>query len=327
MPGHYLDFRTALARQLAASGHSVRSAARAVHVDHAYISRVLNGRQQPSPSLVEALDALVGAGGALAALASSNDEEQRARVRHSLAKPTALDGAAVEALANVLATQRRADDLLPASALIPAVDTHAATMRRLLDEARGPHVRALAEVAAEYVQFAGWLHAEARNDETALSLLGEAVDMAEEIDHGPLVAQALNFHAYVARQQKRPRAVARLFRAAYDTPGAHPLQRVGDGIQSAAGLGDMGLIQDAHRLLGEATDLLDRHSSTPPPGTAYWLSSDYMQLNLGIAYLSLGQPREAVQLLQGGLDALPDDQREAEWTAEHRVFLARARES
>lgn len=318
------SFRRAVIARLHQEGFSVRSAARALNYDHAYLSRVLNGRQEPSEFIVRALDRLLGAEGALVELSGALDEEARERIAHGLQKPRTVDRASVDALAHVLAVQRRADDSLPASVMIAATDAQVASVQEMLKEARGPHVHALADVAAEYVQFAGWLHAENRDDAAAMQRLDEALDMADTVDSGPLVAQALNFQGYVARQRNRPRAVARLFRAAYETPGAHPTQRIGDASQAAQGLADMGLTDDARKLLGEATALADKAAGEQPPQTAYWLSPSFQRLNLGLAYLSLGDAGEAATNIADGLAGLPADQQEAEWTDEYRKALERA---
>ncbi|MUL39704.1 helix-turn-helix transcriptional regulator [Streptomonospora sp. PA3] len=52
-------------------GVSVRELARRTHFDHAYLSRVLAGKQRPSAGLAEAVDRALGAGGALAAAAEA----------------------------------------------------------------------------------------------------------------------------------------------------------------------------------------------------------------------------------------------------------------
>ncbi|GHF66178.1 hypothetical protein GCM10010218_54590 [Streptomyces mashuensis] len=54
------DFAELARRALRDSGYSLRAAARALNYDPAYVSRVLSGKQRPSPQFVEALNALVG---------------------------------------------------------------------------------------------------------------------------------------------------------------------------------------------------------------------------------------------------------------------------
>ncbi|MFE7624298.1 hypothetical protein [Streptomyces sp. NPDC057509] len=234
--------------------------------------------------------------------------------------PSRLDGRTVEALADVLAAQRRLDDAIGPTAVLPGTQAQADTVRELLRGARGPHRDALADVVAEWVQFEGWLHASARNDARALVLLDEALELADEAESGTLAAQALNFRGYVARQQGRPRAVARWFSAAYHTPGAHPAQRTGDAAQAAHGYAELGQTGEARRLLEEAAGLADA-AADQPPGTAYWLTPVFQRLNLGLAHLGLGEHSDAAEHLRAGLAGLPADQQGAEWSVEYRDAL------
>ncbi|MFI1942071.1 helix-turn-helix domain-containing protein [Streptomyces purpureus] len=318
------DFGARVRAALSQHGHTIRSAARALSYDHAYLSRVLAGKQQPSTELVAALDQLLGAEGGIAELHTVLTEDDRDRIGHSLTYPSRLDAATVTSLAEVLAAQRRLDDTLGAVPMIGPTQAQAATARDLLRGARGPHRDALAEVVAEFVQFEGWLHAEARRDGRALVLLDEALQLADEADVAELRAQARNFRGYVARQRRDLQGVVRWFGAAYRTPGAHPAQRMGDAAQTAQGLALMGEHDQARRILDEATSLGDAARANTPPGTAYWLSPAFQHLNLGLARLALGDARAASDHLAVGLGNLPADQQRAEWAREYRAAQAEA---
>lgn len=90
----------------------------------------------------------------------------------------------------------------------------------MVSQARGAHRGELVKVAAEYVQFAGWLHAETRHDPEAAHLLTDAEELADEADDGTLAAQVANFRGYLARQRGNARGVVRWFLAEHNTPGA-----------------------------------------------------------------------------------------------------------
>ncbi|OEV30302.1 XRE family transcriptional regulator [Streptomyces nanshensis] len=302
---------------------SIRAASRALAYDPSYLCRVLSGKQLPSPQLAESLDALLGTGGELATLTAGLTEDAGERLAHAIEHPTRIDAPAVEALADILAAQRRLDDVLGPAPLIEPAEAQTATLRGLLTDARGPHRDALAEVVAESVQFTGWLYASTRQDRLALRLLTEAEELADEIGSGTLAAQALNFRGYIGRQQGNPRAMVRWFSAAYYTPGASAPQRMGDAAQVAQGLGELGQTDDARRLLDEAMDLADEAQDTPP-GTAYWLTPNFQRLNVGLANLGLRQYADAADHIRAGLAGLPPDQRHAPWTQEHRDALAAA---
>ena len=321
------DFGRKVRAVLAERGMTIRAAARALNYDHAYLSRVLNGKQAPSPQLAESLDLLLSAGGALVELAAVLTSDDRDRITYSLNHPSRVDGSTVAALGDVLTAQRRLDDAIGPHAMLPSTLPQIGTVTRMLKEARGPHRDSLAEVVAEYVQFGGWLHAEARNDREAVTMLDDAENLADEVGVGTLAAHASSFRGWLARQQGRPRGVARWFSAAYHTPGAHPAQRMDDAAQAAQGLAVLGEREAARRLLGEAADLADAAWRQPHPRTAHWpLTETFQRLNMGLAHLSLQEYREATEHISAGLSGLPADQRNAVWTAEYRQALEEAEE-
>lgn len=250
-------------RALRDAGYSATAAAKAVPVDPGYLSRVLNGKQRPSMALAEGLDRLLGTGGALAGIVLDADEQ--ARAARSAANPSRLDAGTVDGLAGVLAAFRRLDDSVRPDVVIPSTLAQVKEVQRLLKGARGPHRDRLAGVASETTLFGGWLLAQTRQDAQAVRLLNEAVDLADEIGDGTLAAAALNFRGYVARQQGRPQGVARWFAAAAATPGAHPAQKLGDLLQAAAGLAELGQRDRALRLVDEAEGLMGEAAAVRPP--------------------------------------------------------------
>ncbi|MFJ3632000.1 helix-turn-helix domain-containing protein [Streptomyces sp. NPDC090112] len=319
------DFPDLARRALRDAGYSMKAAAREMHYDPAYLSRVLNGKQQPSGNLAAAIDSLVGAGGALAD--TLLDEDDSERVARSAGNPSRLDAGTVDALAGVLAAYRRLDDTAPPRSVIPATMAQMREVTRMLKEARGPQRDRLSDVASEWVQFAGWLFAQTREYKDGVRLLNDAVELADETGNGTLAAQALNFKGYIARQQGRPQGIARWFAAAANTPGAHPAQRIGDYLQSAAGLAELGDTDEALRTVERAERLMDEAAALPPPATAYWLTPSFNRLNMGLATLALGRYSDAADHLRTGLAGLPEELRDAPWSWEHKEALRRAVEA
>ncbi|MFI6758415.1 helix-turn-helix domain-containing protein [Micromonospora sp. NPDC050417] len=319
-------FSARLAELRLARGLSLRDLARRVYFSKSYLHDLETGRCRPTSETAQRLDDVLEAGGVLAALVvdapavTTPDDDQR--IAYVIDRPARLDAAAVHHLAEVLAAQRRLDDVLAAPVMLPWAVPQWRTVLDLTAQARGPHAPKLQAVAAEWTQFVGWLHAEARNDSDAMQVLGEALDQADEIDDGPLAAQAENFRGYLERQRGNARGIVRHFLAAYHTPGATALQRVGDAVQSAHGYALLGDQSAAGRLLGEASDLTTAAEAETPPATAYWLTPTFSRMGIGLAYLALGDTVAAEDNLRAGLDGLPDDQRGAEWTTEYRQALA-----
>lgn len=323
-------FASTLRRLREARGWSYRDLARHAYITGAYAWEIENGRKtRPTLKAVAALDQALDAEGALTALAHPAtapiaNPDDRDRIIHAVKRPTLLDPKAVEAFAEVLAVHRRLDDTVDAHILIPGEVAQWETVMRLARDARGPAVDRLHEVAAEWTQYVGWLQAEARHDAPALDTLHEAIRQANDIGSGSLAAQARNFVGYVNRQRDNPQGIVEHFESAYSTPGATRLQRIGDAAQAAQGYALLGDRVAALKLLGEAQELALQADGDEPPMAAYWLSVTFSRVNLGLAYLALGERREAAQQLRAGLAGLPESQRESEWAAEYRRALDEA---
>ncbi|MFI6230151.1 multiprotein-bridging factor 1 family protein [Micromonospora echinospora] len=318
-------FPAELARLRRQRGLSLRGLARSVFYGKSYLHDLEAGHTRPTGDVARHLDDALRAGGALAAMVvdtpavTTRDDDQR--IAYVISDPARLDAPTVRLLADVLAHQRRLDDAVAAPAVLSWAVPQWRTVRELAVRARGPHAPELHAVAAEWTQFVGWLHAEARNDAEAVRVLVEAGEQADAVDSGPLAAQVENFRGYVERQRGNPRGIVRHFLAAYHTPGASALQRVGDAVQAAHGyalLGDRGA---AGRLLDEASDLATAAESEPPLPLAYWLTPTFSRMGLGLAYLALGDKAAAADNLRAGLTGLPADQCDAEWTQEYRRAL------
>lgn len=250
-----------------------------------------------------------------------DDEQRLVAAAH---RSVRVDAAVVESLSAILAAQRRLDDTVGPAVILPATAAQTDAVIELLRDARGEIRDALVPVAGQWVQFSGWLHAELRNDRTAVHLLTDAEDLADEAHDGTLAAQAANFKGYLARQQGNPRGIVRHFLAAYHTPGASPAQRLGDALQAAHGHALLGEDATARRLLNEAAALEERAARGLPPDTAYWLTPDFQHINIGLALLALGEHADAAEHLAAGLDSLPSDQRHADWTREYWDALTAA---
>ncbi|MGW4129512.1 helix-turn-helix domain-containing protein [Amycolatopsis japonica] len=323
-------FGDALRRFRQARGLSQSALARQVPVHTSNVSRYESDLQHPEESVAARLDELLGADGALLARWSPLDvgplnADQQERIEYSRRFPGRIDEAAITALAESLAAQRRLDDVLGPTPLLPAAVAHAEMVTDLLKEVNGPLRQQLATTASEHVQFAGWLYAEARHDVHAVRWLEQAEELADEAEDGTLAAQALNFRGYLARQQGRPRAMIRGFLTAYHTPGAHISQRIGDAIQAAQGYAKISERDEALRLLDTADGLIDEAGRDEPPATAYWLTPTFHRLNSGLAHLALGDHLAAVDHLHTGLGNLPEDQQGATWTNEYREGLEQAK--
>jgi transcriptional regulator with XRE-family HTH domain len=250
------------------------------------------------------------------------DDEERLTL--AVRRPSRVDAGVVEALSAILAAQRRLEDAIGPAVLIEPVTAQTQGITALLREASGPHRDALARVVSEWTTFTGWLYAATRQDARALAVFGRAEELADEVGYGTCAALATSFRGYVARQQGRPRAVIRAASAALATPGVHQTQKTFDTLQAAQGYAAIGEREQVRRMLDAAADLAP--DAGEPPAPVYWYTEPFFRLNIGTALAGIGEYRDAADMLAGGLDEMPADQRAAEWVREYEEALAQTKD-
>ncbi|WP_454859630.1 helix-turn-helix domain-containing protein [Promicromonospora soli] len=315
-----------------ARGLSLKGLYRIAHVSVSSLSEYETGRRRPSAEMARNIDLALDAGGQLAAMVVETPrmatveeaEEASDRVAHAVGAPRMIDARAVEALAAALAAHRRADDDADPVLLLPSVSAGQVQVQRLATEARGPHAHALRVVAAEWTQFTGWLHAQARHDAEAVRLLTESADQAIRLGVPNLACQAWGFRGYLERQRGVPVRITRSFRTAAEVPGISRLHRVDAMLNTVHGLGLMGETRQALDLLGQADDLTTSAGADEVDPASYWLTPTWLRIPMGMAYLGLDRAGDAVENLRTGLGALPAGWQRAEWAAEYRDALAQA---
>ena len=319
------EFGGEVARLLSERGMSLRQAARLTHYDPSYLSRVVSGRKAPSLPLAEALDRVLGADGALMALAADSlNPGDAAQLGWAMRNPRHVDHAAVDGLAAVLAAQRRTEDALGSAAVLPAVVAQLAAVEDLVTEARGPVRPAVVAAGAEWAQYAGWLHASTGHDAKAARLYDQALAWAVEAAAVSLVSEVISLKGQMAWTAGQPGPVIGLSQAARRDPAAFPGQHAISAAQEARGHAMTGDAAATERCLDEAmaraADADDRRAEAPP--WLYYHSPGFFDLQRGLAYRFLAaDPRYrqlAVAALQAGHAALRDDERSSEWGA---VFL------
>lgn len=296
----------------------------------------------PQPAIQEALDAALegapdrakaqfslllqaheagqpGAGGTHDQELSPDDRD---RLNGVIRKPSRLDAATVDCLADVLARQRRIEDALGAAAVLQPMAHQLESITKTLKEASGPHCDALAHLVAEWTSYVGWLHTAVRHDDQALTLFTRAEDLADDVGDGTTAATAVNFRGYLALLQGRPRRALRESAAARATPGVHATQRTYDLLQTAQAYADLYDTEAARRFLDQASDLAS--SAGEPPPAVYWYTEPFFRLNIGLTQLRIGQHHDAADSLRSGIRDMPGEQSDAEWMNEYRQALAQA---
>ena len=120
------------------------------------------------------------------------------RLANATARPRRADHAALAALADLLAAQRRIEDTLGSAAVIGAASAQLDVVTTLADDAHD-HLRpGLIHLSAQWAQFVGWLHI-ATNDRRGAALwLGRALEWATELGDRDLAGTALSFRGLLA---------------------------------------------------------------------------------------------------------------------------------
>jgi transcriptional regulator with XRE-family HTH domain len=328
-----VEFAQRLAELMTERGVSGRELARRVPCHRSYVSMLAAGTRRPSPGLAGRLDTLLAAGGQLAALAAAGrEDEDRERIARALEHPGAVDLAAVEALAGVLAAQRRAEDILGSAAVLPPVMAQLGAVEDMVTEARGPARPALVDVAGQWAQFAAWLQASIRHDAAAVRLNDQAIVLGVEAGNASLVSQAVSMKGHIAWMAGQPGPAIGLTQAAQRDRAAFPGQHAISAAHEARAHAMTGDAAAAERKLDDAMASAQaadaRRDETPP--WLYYHSPAYFEVQRGVVlgyFAAAPRYRDmALAALRAGYDGLPEAERGSEWAAGYLVHMAAVHE-
>jgi transcriptional regulator with XRE-family HTH domain len=327
-----MDFGSELRRLLIARGMSQREAARLAPCDPGYLSKVANGFKRPSTELAARLDEVLGADGALAALAAPllDGLEMAAgdRVAWAARHPRQAGTAVAGPLADVLAAQRRTEDALGSAAMIRPVSAQLAVVEDLAREAIGPGRLDVIDVAQQWAQFAGWLYLNAGERRRSREWFSRALEWATEIDDRTMIATVLSFRGYAAWRDGEAGPAAGLAQAAQrDKRVALPQRAYAAGLEARA-CAMMGDGTAAERKIGQAMDLAGQLADRPEENRpwSYWYTPGFFTAQHGLVLAALAdQPRYqalAADALQAGYDGLAGSEQGSDWGGGFLVHLA-----
>ena len=321
------DFAGEVRRLMRERGMSLRTLAKAAGYDASYLSRVLNGKKPSSPHMAKCLDDALGADGKIIGAAASVfdgglAEDRRDRLDRAARKPRSADLTTVDALSEVLASQRRMEDCLGSEAMLRPVQAQMAVIEALASEARGQVRPRLVHVAGQWAQFLGWLYANTGNPGKGDLWLRRALGWAVEAGDVNLISEVLSFQGHAAWIAGQPGPLIGLSQAARRDAGAYPGQLAISAAQEAQGRAMTGDARDVDRLLDEADELAARARERPgdAPPWLYYHSPGFFALQRGLAYRYLAadpgyRRRAAAALADGHTQLAPGDQA-SEWGAD-----------
>lgn len=321
-------FAVKLAALMAARGIGVRALAAEVPCDPGLISRYRTGAKRPSAKMAARLDDVLDAGGELATVRPVDDDEER--VFAAIQQPHRVDEATVRHLATTLAAQRRLEDTIGSGPLVASVAAQLDTITGLVRDVRGPVRPKLVAVAAQFAQFAGWLHTNTGKRAKGQTLMRRAIEWAVESGDPDLISETTSCLGNIAWMGGQVGATIGLSQAAIRHAG-YPGQVAISSAQQARAHAVTAELGEAERLLDQADEFAERERSRldeAPPWLYYHVPGFY-DLHRGYVYRLAGRTdpayngKAAVALL-AGRDRLPEEMRRSEWAGDFVYQLGRA---
>jgi transcriptional regulator with XRE-family HTH domain len=325
-------FRGALVALLMESGVSQNRVAASAHVSRSYLSQLVNGERSPSRAVAEALDDALGAGGSLVAFVSLGvDADARDLLARVATHPRRVSPESIAGLARLLAAQRGLDDTLGAARIVESVTATADTVAVMVREVTGPTRPALVSVAAQWAQFAAWLHMSVGRWAPTRTWLANAAEWAAETADEDLIATVVSFQAHHAWLECRWAPAVGLAEAAARSSRIYPAQRAYDQYAAARSHAALGDLDDAERLIAAADQAAEQIAEWAGPVAPwhYYRAPWQWAAERGLARLYMARwdqrhAAAAVRDLAAGVAGIPAEQAGADWAAEYMAQLAAA---
>src|SRR2546425_5853781 len=194
--GGMIDFGSEVRTALKAQGKSLRGAAKELHYDVAYLSRVLNGKQAPSPEFTQAINEYLGLSLAVED-SGSHDDEMDAWELARRVQASDVGSATLERLERAFDGLAMAYPKADPAELLRHVRKHSAYVVKLLDGKKtlSEHRRLLV--------IGGWLsllgatvHIDLMQDGAATARLETAATLAREAGHPEIEAWCFETEAW-----------------------------------------------------------------------------------------------------------------------------------
>src|SRR6266511_3318785 len=150
----------------------------------------------------------------VAAASDSVNADDCDRLGYVIDHPPRIDPAAVTSFAVILANQRHLEDQVGAGSLLVPVLGQLTIVEDLVRDARGAIRPAVVGQAAQWAQFAGWLHAATGQPGAARDWYARTLEWATEVADFDMIATALNMRGHMAWQVREPGSLIGLSAAA-----------------------------------------------------------------------------------------------------------------
>jgi hypothetical protein len=256
------------------------------------------------------------------------DPDDEERLALAVRRPSRVDARVVASLATILAEHRTTEDVVGSARLLTPVCGQLAEIERLVADVRGQVRGPLLDVAAQWAEFAGWLHLNTERYEQARAWLDRAAEWSAETGDITMGATILSFKGHLAFQRGHLAAAIGLTQAATRDRRVWVGQRAYDAHQEARCHAVAGDVVAAAAKLGEAADLTaaTAEDTGGVPPWLYYYTAPFYVLERGWVHRHLGRSdpahnERAIASLTAGLGGLGTS-RDSEWAAEYTCHLA-----
>ncbi|UGY91187.1 helix-turn-helix domain-containing protein [Streptomyces gobiensis] len=293
------EFGRTVRAELQKRGLSIRAASKAMNYNHAFLSRVLAGKQDPSPELVDSLDALLDAGGALV---------KRANREHVATNPTLLNGACGDDYAHTIReTSRKLIELDNDLNGLPIADAAARafkTVHRRLGECdyNSSHERDIRAAAAELAEITGWALFNAGKFDASRRFNQEALFLAKLSGDRSTERLTLQNMGMLAGWVGRHREELAIARSVLEQGPLAPRVEAIFRAREAQGLAGSASDGEVTRSFDRARSLLQESAPGDSPNWAWWISGKEIDRQQGRVLHETGQWRAAIPVLQRAME-------------------------
>lgn len=288
------DFPSRVRAALAEQGMSIRAAARALNYDVSFLSRVLNGKQQPSAKLLEALEVLLGTNGELTASAA---------VKNSAAPPQGVEAEAAQMKSSTMLLLQHAETY-GGDMVAPAAVQVWKTAQRKLDIGAVPEKEQRAHLAAtaEAAEVAGWLLFDAAQWDAARAAFLETYMLARHAGDRPMQWFALDLLAMLAIERGHAGEALRIADELLEQRRLPPRVALLAQMRRGRALAQKGEGERAFAALNAAKGGTEESLSPRDPGWAWWVDQVEVGWHRGAALLDLEDPGEAATSIHDAIE-------------------------
>jgi transcriptional regulator with XRE-family HTH domain len=285
--------------------------ARRVPCSTSYLSNVSYGRTDLTPRIAGQLDKILGVAAFTAYVPWPADDAHQ-RKSKARARPGDMSRSnvvpLVAALDAILPGYVTADTMIGSVTLVSPLNKHLPVVEQACEIARGQDRRTILPVAARFLEFCGWAYQDAGDLERAMQYTTKALDYALELGHSPTIAYTLMRKAAIATEAGMPGDGAGLADAALAQRGPlTPRLRAVLLRQRAYAAASQEDSRNALRAADAAVAEAVAGATQGEPDCAPYCTPQYAEMEAGAVRLRLGQPVQALAVLEQSRLAWPGD--------------------